>query len=247
MKRAMFIGRWQPVHNGHKWLISQKLEKGIPVLIAVRDIPPDEKNPFTTEQTIKMLEKVYEDADVKIVSIPDIESVNYGRGVGYEINEFVPPPDIGFISATSIREGIASGNSKWKDSVDYRIHDMVVDFLNSSNGVESNIRPWGRYEVLIDEKKYKVKRIIVKPGQRPSYQYHFKRSETWVIVAGEGKVTINDNVKTICSGDIIEVPVECKHRIENTNDSDDLVFIEIQRGSYFGEDDIVRVEDDYDR
>jgi adenylylsulfate kinase len=72
VQRALFIGRWQPLHNGHKWLIDQKLSKGAPVLIAVRDIPPDEKNPFTTEQTIEMLIAVYEDEDVIVISIPDI-------------------------------------------------------------------------------------------------------------------------------------------------------------------------------
>ena len=103
-KRAMFVGRWQPLHNGHKWLIGQKLNEGIPVLICVRDIPPDEKNPFTTEQTIDMLETAYVDDDVKILSIPDIESINYGRGVGYEVIEHVPPQQVGEISATKIRK-----------------------------------------------------------------------------------------------------------------------------------------------
>ena len=70
--RAMFVGRWQPLHNGHKWLIGQKLNQGVPVLICVRDILPDEKNPFTTEQTIDMLETAYVDDDVVIISIPDI-------------------------------------------------------------------------------------------------------------------------------------------------------------------------------
>ena len=98
----MFIGRWQPFHNGHKWLIDNKLSVGTPILIAVRDIPPDDKNPFTTEQTMEMIEEVYREDDVVVVQIPDIESVNYGRGVGYEINEYVPPKNIGFISATNI-------------------------------------------------------------------------------------------------------------------------------------------------
>ena len=103
-KRAMFIGRWQPFHNGHKWLINQKLGEGKPILIAVRDIPPDEKNPFTTEQTVEMIQKVYRDQDVEVVCIPDIESVNWGRGVGYELNEHVPPQNIGFISATGLKQ-----------------------------------------------------------------------------------------------------------------------------------------------
>ena len=110
MKRALFIGRWQPLHPGHKWLFNQKLEKNIPILIAVRDTPVNDSNPFTTDDVISSLEKEYsegvESGMVKIISIPDIESVNYGRGVGYEINEFVPPEDIGKISATNIRKNL---------------------------------------------------------------------------------------------------------------------------------------------
>ena len=108
MKRALFIGRWQPLHPGHKWLFNQKLEKNIPILIAVRDTPVDHSNPFSTEEVVSNLEEHYqEEVDsgmVKVIPIPDIESVNYGRGVGYEINEFVPPKDVGMISATEIRK-----------------------------------------------------------------------------------------------------------------------------------------------
>jgi len=127
LKRALFIGRWQPFHNGHKWLIEQKLSEGKPVLIAVRDIPPDAKNPFTTDQTINMIQQMFrsEDKDVKVMRIPDIESVNYGRGVGYEINEHVPPKDVGFISATSIRNQIIEGSHMWKDNVDSSIQGLV--------------------------------------------------------------------------------------------------------------------------
>ena len=110
MKRALFIGRWQPLHPGHKWLFNQKLEKNIPILIAVRDTPENESNPFSTEEVILNLEKEYIEevgnGMVKVIPIPDIESVNYGRGVGYEINEFVPPEDIGKISATKIRKNL---------------------------------------------------------------------------------------------------------------------------------------------
>ena len=108
MKRALFIGRWQPLHPGHKWLFSQKLNQDIPILIAVRDTPIDDSNPFTTDDVISNLEEEYskevESGMVKVIPIPDIESVNYGRGVGYEINEYVPPKDIGKISATEIRK-----------------------------------------------------------------------------------------------------------------------------------------------
>ena len=129
IKRAMFIGRWQPFHDGHKWLINKKLSEGKPILIAVRDIPPDEKNPFTTEQTVEMLNKVYEEEDVRVVTIPDIESVNYVRGVGYEVNEHVPPQNISRISATSIREKIKQDDESWKEIVDSKIHNLVIKYL----------------------------------------------------------------------------------------------------------------------
>ena len=110
MKRALFIGRWQPLHPGHKWLFNQKLDQDIPILIAVRDTPVDDTNPFTTNDVISNLEKEYNEevksGMVKVIPIPDIESVNYGRGVGYEINEYVPPKDIGEISATKIRDSL---------------------------------------------------------------------------------------------------------------------------------------------
>ena len=110
-------------------MINEKLSQDKPILIAVRDIPPDEKNPFTTEQTVKMIKEVYKNNDVEVVTIPDVESVNYGRGVGYEINEHVPPQNIGFISATNIREGVRGGNDSWKDNVDSSIHNLVVEYL----------------------------------------------------------------------------------------------------------------------
>ena len=110
MKRALFIGRWQPLHPGHKWLFNQKLDQNIPILIAVRDTPVDDSNPFTTDDVVSNLEKKYSkevaSGMVKVIQIPDIESINYGRGVGYEINEYVPPKDIGKISATKIREDL---------------------------------------------------------------------------------------------------------------------------------------------
>lgn len=131
MKRAMFVGRFQPFHNGHKWLFEQKLSKGIPILVAIRDIAPDEKNPFTTSQTVDLIRTVYEDQGdmVKVIVIDDIESVNYGRGVGYEINEHVPPLGVANISATYIRDCISKHDDTWKELVDPKIHELVVLYL----------------------------------------------------------------------------------------------------------------------
>ena len=134
-KYAIFIGRYQPYHLGHTELIQQKLNQGIPVLIMVRDIEPDEKNPFTTEQTVMMVEKYHKSKgdDVKVIIIPDIESVNYGRGVGYEINEFTPPDNIGFISATKIRNSIYDGDNQWRDMVDESIQEDIINYLTYEN------------------------------------------------------------------------------------------------------------------
>lgn len=131
-KYAIFIGRYQPPHFGHLNLIDQKLNEGVPALIMVRDIDPDDKNPFTTEQTVSMLEKYYhsKNKDVKVMVIPDIESVNYGRGVGYEINEFTPPDNIGFISATKVRELIKNGEDGWRTMIDESIQDDVIKYLS---------------------------------------------------------------------------------------------------------------------
>ena len=127
--RACYIGRWQPCHIGHIALFKQKLDAGTPVLIMIRDLQPDERNPFTTEQTAAMLTKIFEGQDVKVMIIPDIESVNWGRGVGYECNEWAPTADLGAVSATAIRTGIVENNDSWKSMVDEKIHTDVIEYL----------------------------------------------------------------------------------------------------------------------
>ena len=105
---SMLVGRYQPFHEGHRWLMNQCLEEGKNVLICVRDIEPDEKNPFTSDQVYQNifneLEDLISEGRVKVIVIPDIESINFGRGVGYDIIEHVPPQEVGDISATKIRE-----------------------------------------------------------------------------------------------------------------------------------------------
>ena len=130
-KYAIFVGRFQPYHQGHISLVMQKINEGIPALIMVRDIAPDAKNPFTTEQTVEMIEKYHaaKGHNVQVIIIPDMESVNFGRGVGYEINEFTPPENIGWISATGIRDSIKEGNNDWKTLVDKSIQADVEKYL----------------------------------------------------------------------------------------------------------------------
>lgn len=108
MKYSLFIGRWQPWHDGHRWLIDQQLNKGKNVWLAIRDVPVDENNPYTPKQVLynltEELTDLIQQGRVKISIIPDIESINYGRGVGYEIIEHIPPKKIKEISATKIRQ-----------------------------------------------------------------------------------------------------------------------------------------------
>lgn len=105
---SMFIGRWQPWHDGHRWLIDQRLNDGKNVLICIRDIEPNEQNPFTAQKVQEMiLFKLHDlilEERVKVIIIPDIESVNFGRGVGYDIIEHIPSQEVSDISATKIRE-----------------------------------------------------------------------------------------------------------------------------------------------
>ena len=113
-KYAMFIGRWQTWHKGHEWLINQQLEKGKDVWVAIRDVPQDESNPKTAHQVMMDLSKepfFVDNSDKILLSIiPDIESVNYGRGVGYEVIYHQPPTDIESISGTGIRQGYIDTN-----------------------------------------------------------------------------------------------------------------------------------------
>ncbi len=109
-----------------------------------------------------------------------------------------------------------------------------------------NIRPWGRYDVIDSGTGYQVKRILVNPKSRLSYQRHGRRTEYWVVVSGRALVTLDDEQFSRERGQIAIVPVGTKHRVENVSE-EPLIFIEVQTGDYLGEDDIERFADDYGR
>ncbi len=108
MKYSMFIGRWQPWHDGHRWLIEQRLQLNKNILVCIREVSKDDSNPYDPVEVKANIEKELKDFilknRVKVIIIPDIESINYGRGVGYDIIEHVPPKKVGEISATEIRK-----------------------------------------------------------------------------------------------------------------------------------------------
>lgn len=133
-KYAVFIGRWQPYHLGHVKMIERKIMQGIPALILIRDIAPDKNNPLTSAQSKQLIEKYHNSRghDVIVRVIEDIESVNYGRGVGYEVNEWIPTEDIANISATYIRNCIKTGNHDWKSYVPQILQQDIAKMLECS-------------------------------------------------------------------------------------------------------------------
>ena len=119
-----------------------------------------------------------------------------------------------------------------------------IDLSMMGNNID--VRPWGHYEVLYDDDNCKVKKIAVKPFSRLSYQYHDKRREQWTVVSGELTIVLDDEKVFRSPGESIHIPLGAKHRAWNETDTP-VVFIEVQTGTYFGEDDIHRLEDDFDR
>jgi mannose-6-phosphate isomerase len=116
----------------------------------------------------------------------------------------------------------------------------------SMRHTRKNRRPWGVYTVLEEREMYKVKRIEVFPGKRLSYQRHDKRAEHWVVVYGEAIVTLEGEEKRLVSGQHVDIPQKAAHRVANAL-AGPLILIEVQRGEYLGEDDIIRLEDDFGR
>ena len=117
---------------------------------------------------------------------------------------------------------------------------------DSENSPRFDQRPWGTFTVLDEGDGFKVKRIEVLPGKRLSYQKHARRAEHWVVVQGTARVTLDDCDIIVAAGQAIDIAIGATHRVENPG-TETLVFIEVQRGGYLGEDDIVRLQDDFGR
>lgn len=129
---ALYIGRFSPFHLGHDHIIRQKLNEGKSVLIACRDTLITERDPYSAEERVKMISEHYKNDDVKVIVIPDIESVNIGRKVGYEINRYDAPENIEGISATQIRKMMDDNNDDWKSKVPEAISDFLINKKNVS-------------------------------------------------------------------------------------------------------------------
>lgn len=122
-----------------------------------------------------------------------------------------------------------------------------MNFNNENESPKFEERPWGSYTVLDEGADFKVKRIEVLPEKRLSYQKHARRAEHWFVVQGTAQVTLNDEIISLQAGAAIDIGIGDAHRVENPHTSENLVFIEVQRGDYLGEDDITRLSDDFGR
>ena len=143
------------------------------------------------------------------------------------------------------------GDAAQKDRRKSQDVKHVVEKLKLEKRPESDIhlkvyRPWGSYETLVLSDRFQVKRIVVDPGEENSLQLHYHRSEHWIVVSGTAEVTIGDTVRLLTENESVYIPLGMKHRIKNPG-TIPLVFIEVQSGTYLGEDDIVRLQDNYGR
>jgi mannose-6-phosphate isomerase-like protein (cupin superfamily) len=144
------------------------------------------------------------------------------------------------IYGLTLRDTIAA------DAPDFVERYLALYLTVHDNTKREDHRPWGYYVILSDEPDHKVKRIVVYPGKRLSYQSHRRRAEHWYVVSGKALVTLNDQPVPLEAGQAVDIGLSDKHRVENPGDVD-MVFIEVQTGDYFGEDDIERYEDDFGR
>jgi len=146
---------------------------------------------------------------------------------------------------------ISRGDCRKFIEENFSVERMVSDYINAYEEIvektkREDRRPWGHYEVFADAPNHKVKRIIVHSGKRLSLQRHKRRSEHWHVIYGEGLATLDDREIILKAGDSMDIPQGAAHRMENRG-MEDMAFVEVQRGDYFGEDDIERLEDDFGR
>ena len=150
------------------------------------------------------------------------------------------------IIAIAMPDAVLVANKDRVQDVKYAMEELKKNDVSQAFGFARDNRPWGWFEILLRGEGFQVKKIQVKPGGVLSLQSHRYRSENWVVVQGQAKATVEENVKYLSEGESIYVPVGAIHRLENEQE-EPIVLIEVQTGSYLGEDDIIRYEDIYER
>jgi len=175
-------------------------------------------------------------------------------GAGFESSNFVFPIEnktYGFVGVEDLivvdtADALLITRKGSSERVKEIVDQLKKQSVQSATQHSFEVRPWGQFEVLRDNADFKSKTIVVDSGAQLSYQSHAKRAEHWIIVKGSGEVVLNDEIIPVTAGTHVHIPLGAKHRMRNTG-AVPLHFVEVQLGAYFGEDDIVRYQDDYAR
>ena len=251
---VIVTGGFDPLHSGHIIYFEDAKKLGDKLIVGVNSdewLVNKKGRPFMPLseriEIIKNLTVVDE-----IVTFDDQD--NSASGAIRTVLEKFPNNKILFANGGDRTSGNILEMDAFKDQTNVEfVFGVGGDFKkNSSSWIleewksPTEERPWGSFKILDEKKQYKVKELIVNPGARLSLQSHKKREETWVVLEGEATVTINEDIFTKIKNETIHIPQGAKHRLENKHDSI-LKIIEIQTGTYFGEDDIIRYDDDFGR
>ena len=244
MIKGVIAGNFDAMHPGYIKMFNE-MKQHCSVLVVLLQTDPSIERPHKLKPILSTDER--KDMLMSLEDVDDVIRYTYEESLYdlLKIGEF----DIRFLGDDYINKPFTGDDLK-----------IPVHYLNRDHGwsttkyktlianslKEVDKRPWGKYEVLLDAPDVKVKRITVNPYSRLSYQYHDKRSERWVIVSGILSVILDDVRIIKTSGESIHIPLGSRHRACNET-HEPVIFIEVQTGSYFGEDDIIRIEDDYNR
>ena len=241
-------GYFDPIHIGHLEYLRLAKDLGDKLIVIVNnnhqcvlkkgEFFMDEADRVEIVKALGFVDEVFLSIDTDktvCASLAEIKPDIFANG-GDRHNEEIPESVVGAKYGIKIIDGL--GEKIRSSSELTGLKEMEED---------ESIRPWGHYEVLLDTDYCKVKRIYVKPKQRLSYQYHHKRREAWTVVKGVAKITLNGVTRNYHEGETVLIALGDKHRMANPSTSEDMILVEVQTGTYFGEDDIIRIEDDYER
>ena len=244
MIKGVIAGNFDVIHPGYVDMFKE-MRQHCDVLVVLLHEDPTLERPNKLKPVLSVAERVFMLKDLKLAD--DVITYKY-EAVLYDLLK-LGQFNIRFLGDDYINKPFTGDDLK-----------IPIHYLNRDHGwsttkfktlvanslKEIDERPWGKYEVLLDTDYCKVKRIYVKPGQKLSYQYHEHRKEFWTVVKGNLSIVLDDLKTFRKAGQSIRIPLGAKHRAWNETD-EEVIFIEVQTGTYFGEDDIIRIEDDYGR
>lgn len=249
MKKVAISGYFNPIHSGHLDYIKEAKALGDYLVVIInsdKQVALKGSVPFMDENERariltdnKYVDEVFISIDVDRSVCKSLEAVKpdiFANG-GDRFSDNVP--ENGVCAKLGIKTVFQIGGAKNESS-------STLIKRASYHHLEAK-RPWGKFKILFDGLDCKVKKLIVKPKQKLSLQSHKFRDEHWIVTQGTGLFTIGSDINPGFYGKYLYVPRGCKHRIENISSTEYLTLIEVQTGTYFGEDDIIRYEDIYDR